>query len=434
MTQLIFHHDHKQLPTASDGLLAVQMYGLSGRGRGDISLIGNPVIDKIKRLGVKLSAQVIDFLTISLAVTAADTFVQRSDSADGWSRQISIQLPLHDPNYWQPVKGDLESALQFLSGDMWNFEFLSGGFAPPAHYRRTDRFQLLNLKGLDCVCLFSGGLDSAIGAIDLIEEGYSPLLVSHAYRGDKSYQDMISKQLQGRYSRFAANANPVSAMSKTDTTMRTRSCNFLAFAAIGACAVQTVNQLKSIDLIVPENGFISLNVPLTTRRIGSLSTRTTHPHFIDTIQNIFDAIKIPCKIRNPYQFKTKGEMVLECRNRKLLGDIVNYTVSCSRWKRKNQQCGICVPCIIRRASLHAGNIKEGITYWFDDLSTVLSEPDKRDDLMAFSIASTQIASRKPGPWIGDSGPLPPDQYKNFQKVFLRGLEEVEHFLNVEGIV
>lgn len=94
MTQLVFHHNHQLLPPAREGLLPVQLYGLSGQGRGDISVIGNPVIEKVKRLGVRIPSQVMDFLTIALAVTAADTFVRRSESEDGWTRQFAMQLPL----------------------------------------------------------------------------------------------------------------------------------------------------------------------------------------------------------------------------------------------------------------------------------------------------------------------------------------------------
>jgi hypothetical protein len=93
MTHLVFHHDHRLLPPASENLLPVQLYGLSGQGRGDISIIGNPAIERIKRLGVKIPAQVMDFLSIALAVTAADTFVQRESSEDGWTRQFSLRLP-----------------------------------------------------------------------------------------------------------------------------------------------------------------------------------------------------------------------------------------------------------------------------------------------------------------------------------------------------
>ena len=434
MKKLIFHHDHKILPLACDELIPVQLYGLSDKSRNDISVIGNPAIEKIRRLGVKIPSQIMDFLTIALAVTAADTFVRRADADDGWTRQFSIQLPLHEPHRWQPLKKDLEQALHFLSGDIWDFKFQEGGCPPPVPYRRRDRFHLVRLRGLDCVSLFSGGLDSAIGVIDLLAQGRAPLLVSHAYKGDKTHQDKIAEVLQGRYSRFEINADPHQYMGETDITMRTRSFNFLAFAAVGAYAVQAVSQAESIDLFVPENGFISLNAPLTPRRIGTLSTRTTHPHFIESIQSLFEAADIPCRIINPYQFKTKGQMTSECQNRQLLTNIVNSTVSCSHWKRSNQQCGVCVPCIIRRAALFSGKIAEDTKYTFNDIVDVLNEIDRRDDLLALSIAITQKATRKPGLWIADSGPLSPTNFTDFQKIFLKGLDEVEVFLKAEGVL
>ena len=216
--------------------------------------------------------------------------------------------------------------------------------------------------------------------------------------------------------------------------MRTRSFNFLAFAAVGASAVQTVSQREKIELFIPENGFISLNAPLTPRRTGTLSTRTTHPHFIDSIQDIFDQIGIPCKIVNPYQFKTKGQMAAECQNRQLLAKIADNTVSCSHWKRKKMQCGICVPCIIRRAALHAGRINDNSSYCCDPITGVLNQPNRRDDLQALRIAVTQKTTREIGSWVANSGPLPADKFKEFQKVFLDGLNEVESFLKTEGIL
>ncbi|MBC6556275.1 DNA-binding protein [Citrobacter braakii] len=434
MTQLVFHHEHRLLPRASENLLPVQLYGLSGQGRGDISIIGNPAIDRIKRLGVKIPAQVMDFLSIALAVTAADTFVQRESSEDGWTRQLSLRLPLHEPSRWIALKKELESALHFLSGDIWDFEFCNDGYAPPEPYSQHSRFHLIKLKELDCVSLFSGGLDSAIGAIDLLTLGRAPLLVSHAYKGDKSRQDQIAERLNGRYSRFEINADPHLYQGVTDITMRTRSLNFLAFAAVGACAVQEVSQQKKVDLFVPENGFISLNAPLTPRRIGTLSTRTTHPYFISSIQQLFDAVGIPCQIINPYQFKTKGQMVSQCLNKQLLSDVVESTVSCSHWKRTDQQCGVCVPCIIRRASLHAGGISRDADYTFQSLAKVMNEIDRRDDLIALRIAIAQRSTSRIGTWIAKSGPLPVAAFNDFKQVFLDGLNEVENYLMSEGIV
>lgn len=67
-------------------------------------------------------------------------------------------------------------------------------------------------------------------------------MVSHAYKGDKSRQDQIAEKLSGQFSRFEINADPHIYQGVTDITMRTRSLNFLAFAAVGACAVQEISQ------------------------------------------------------------------------------------------------------------------------------------------------------------------------------------------------
>ncbi len=434
MKYLVFNHDPKLLPPSRDDLLPVQLYGLSGGDRGDISLIGNPVIEKVKRLGVKIPSEVMDFMTISLAVAAADTFVRRSDADDGWARQFSLQLPLIEPTRWQKLKDDLQRALHFLSGDIWEFSFTEGGCDSPEPYSKRDRYRLVRLNGLDCVSLFSGGLDSAIGAIDLLADDRRPLLVSHAYKGDKKHQDQIADRLKGEYSRFEVNADPHLAVGESDISMRTRSLTFLAFAAVGAIAVRDGSQLDSVDLFVPENGFISLNAPLTSRRLGTLSTRTTHPFFIESIQRIFDTLRIPVTIRNPYQFKTKGQMALGCVDRPMLLNVVDSTVSCSHWKRSNQQCGVCVPCIIRRAALHRIGIQEQVKYKFEGLERILHEPNRRDDLQALSIAVAQKATRRSASWILESGPIRSESIARFENVFLEGLQEVEAFLQTQGVM
>lgn len=434
MTHLLFHHDIDSLPETDDDQILVHLYG-GIEGRNGIRSIGNTITKAIQRLGVPIPINTIDFLTIALSVTAADTFVQRASSADGWTREFSITLPLCDPAPWIRVKDLLEHTLHFLSGDIWKFEFSEGGFQPPKPFKKNLKNHLIQLKDLDCVCLFSGGLDSAIGAIDLLSEKRAPLLVSHAYKGDKIHQNAIAEKIKskGHCSQLQINAAPHKNNGETDITMRTRSLNFLAFAAIGACAVKEVSQKEIIELFMPENGFISLNAPLTPRRIGSLSTRTTHPYFIKQIQSIFDTVGIPCKIVNPYQFKTKGEMISQCKDQLLLSDVIEKTVSCSHWKRSNQQCGVCVPCIIRRAALYSADISHDASYTFETLAKVMSDSDRRDDLMALRIAIAKKSKSKIGTWINKSAPLPPEDLENYKKVFTKGLEEVENYLSSEKI-
>lgn len=55
-------------------------------------------------------------------------------------------------------------------------------------------------------------------------------------------------------------------------------------------------------------------------------------------------------------------------------------------------------------------------------------------VQALRIAVTQKTTREIGSWVANSGPLPADKFKEFQKVFLDGLNEVESFLKTEGIL
>jgi 7-cyano-7-deazaguanine synthase in queuosine biosynthesis len=436
MITVAVHHNPTLLPKLSEEVIPVQIYGIDGRKKANIATIGKPVIDKVQRLGIQIPPTEFDFMTLALAVTSADTFVLRKMASDGWTRNIKLKIPLYQPEIWINQKEKLEEALHFLSGDLWSLEITEGGYEPPIPYFKDSKYRLTNLIKRECVCLFSGGLDSAIGVIDLIENNHSPLLISHAYKGDKSHQDSIAKEFLGEFSQFSVNANPISANGKTDVTMRTRSLNFLAFGAIGASAIAKENQLVNVPLYVPENGFISLNAPLTARRIGSLSTRTTHPYFLNLIQSIFDSVKIKTTIINPYQFKTKGEMLKECKNQELLNKIVSSTVSCSKWKRKRKQCGKCIPCLIRRSALIYAGIKESTSYLNPDLSHIKNDIKNRDDLFALMIAIQKLSTKNINSWISDSGliTLEPLELEKYKQVFIRGIKEVENFFENERII
>ncbi|WP_448886766.1 Qat anti-phage system QueC-like protein QatC [Enterobacter hormaechei] len=440
-------HDYSRLPASNDSTISVQIYSRDGvvakngiKPRNDIATIGKPVYDAIKRLGVQISDEVMDFLTISMAVTAADTFIVRDDCFDGWTRDINVSVRVINPTIWIKNKAYIEKALQFLSGDGWKFDFKKDGMKPPVPFKPVNGRRLINLDGLDCISLFSGGLDSAIGVIDILTTGEKPLLISHSYKGDKAKQEQISKRIKGKgdFSRLCTSANPIGRGMQRDITMRTRSLNFLAFAAVGADAVMKANNKNNISIYVPENGFISLNAPLTNRRIGSLSTRTTHPYFIEMIQTIFDNVGFKMKFTNPYQFKTKGQMVSECKDKNILADIVDSTVSCSHWKRKHQQCGYCVPCMIRRASLLRGGVKESITYhqasYANLLNFVKNKQDGRDDIFSVIMAIENAKKSNLKAWVLKSGKLKEQDIGKYENVFIEGLQEVEAFLKKEKLV
>lgn len=430
VTEIYFDHDAALLPRGRAGLVPVLMYGHRPPNEDSASIAG-PVRRAVRRLGVRVPTRAHDLLTIAMAVTAADTFVDKAGSDDGWTRTLHLRIPLFDPAPWGAVIPVLEGALNFLSGDLWSLDLVAGGCPPPDPQRRG---YLTGLAGHDCVSLFSGGLDSAIGTLDLIRAGRRPLLVSHAYRGDAHRQHTTRARLPVRVSTFSAIANPVSKLGVlNDVQMRTRSFNFIVCAAVvAATMVARAISRGPLDLLVPENGLIALNPPLTKRRIGALSTRTTHPHFLASVQHIFDVLGIPAKVQNPYELMTKGEMLTGCRDQASLGTIASTTVSCGKWKRTGMQCGRCVPCIIRRASFHAAGQADQTPYdpAAQNLASVLNNEDARDDLLAMILAARRLPNADVGRWVRQAGPLPLDAVRrdSLIDVARRGLEEMRGYL------
>lgn len=434
MTRLVFHHDVSLLPAASPGVIPTLMYGKNPPGSGTAS-IGGPVLKDVRRLGVLPNAAAFDLLTVALAVTAADTFVDKAASADGWARDLRLTIPLADPAPWNKNRVLIEEALRFLSGDLWALVFVGGGPRPSTPMNRG----VISLANHDCACLFSGGLDSTIGVLDLVAGGRKPVLISHAYRGDAERQKVVSQKFPTALSRFASVANPRrNLVGSNDVQMRTRSFNFLALGALVAATMAGPRKLGPIELVVPENGFIALNPPLTTRRIGALSTRTTHPHFLELVQKIFDAVGIPVRISTPYAYVTKGEMIVGCRNQPVLQAVAKETVSCGKWKRTGIQCGKCVPCLIRRASFHHANLADNTGYQAGNVNlvNVMTQTDARDDLMAMAQAASRLRKADVGRWVAKAGPLPHDGAARTKllDVASRGTKEVRAYLKFSGVL
>lgn len=436
MSRLTFTRDLEKVKTFKGKGTPVVMYG-SRPPAPDTGSVGGPVLEELRRLRVTANRRAFDLLTVAMAVTAADSFIPKFESADGWSRELSLRIPVLEPSPWAAALPTLKRALDFLSGDQWQIEIVGGGQRPPSPYKQARN--VTELDGHDCVCLFSGGLDSAIGVLDLIRQGRTPLLVSHSYTRDASKQELIQGHLPKALSRFAAMANPVATLKGgRDVQMRTRSFNFLAYGALmGATLVERFDLPKPAELFLPENGLIALNPPLTSRRIGALSTRTTHPHFIELMQLLLDQLDIPVQLHNPYADLTKGEMMRRAGNRKVLAGFAAETVSCGKWKRRGIQCGKCVPCLIRRASFHAARMKDETKYEHEDLGAVMgAADDARDDLLAMVLACRRLPKANMPLWLAKTGPLPRDSVARAALVDVakRGLGEVRTYLNSLGLI
>jgi 7-cyano-7-deazaguanine synthase in queuosine biosynthesis len=319
------------------------------------------------------------FCLLATAVYCADKLFSRKEQKDAWTRDIDISVPMS--SIWHNQTNILEEALNFVSGDIWRIHPREQHPNVGANTYWKDNFQA------DAVCLFSGGTDSLVGAIRLLEEGKRVHLVSH---WDFSFIAERQKELARRLTLYYGMDQlrhlsiQLQVSNATEKSTRARSILFIGLGLTVAAAFG-----DDVPLYVPENGFVSMNVPLTSSRTGSYSTRTTHPFYFGRIKEAFNLVGIRHRLENPHYIETKGEMLENCRNPKLLKSLIPLTISCAhpvRWGSKRQgNCGYCYPCLVRRASLHKIGQDKKEDYHEDAIGEtgILSAENRGVDLRAF---------------------------------------------------
>ena len=304
------------------------------------------------------SSIVTSFFLFTASVYGIDRFIERRrNSIDGWSRDFQIEFPVNDVSIWNSAKDQIETMLSFLTGDYWSINFYRGKFKFPIAPLKKE-FEGTFAK----VNLFSGGLDSLIGALDHLESKPNEkiILVSHYDKkmgGPKGDQAGLLKLLDPIYGNQYVQVPSInvslenSTIKKTETTLRSRSLLFSGMALL-------IAQSKNISsIILPENGSVSLNFPLSPSRRSACSTRTTHPTVLSLLKKIWLKFGLDTTIKNPYEFKTKGEMVAECKDQINLSKMLGNSNSCGKrghrahWERLGTHCGVCMPCVYRRASV-----------------------------------------------------------------------------------
>ena len=308
-----------------------------------------------------------DFLVMAMSVYNADRAVNRAKySEEGWKRMIRLQVPVLNMVAMRNGLPYFKSAIDFLTGDEWDLVFVQ---AEPYNYA-PSRIRFENLRDYERVSLFSGGLDSLIGFIDgcsQLTDGKKVLLVSHVELGKEGGdQSRILDKCEtnhlfsGKYDRALVNAGLKIHRGNTLQTEATFRARSILFFAAGIYCAHAIN--PNMPLIIPENGTISLNIPLDKGRRSACSTRTTHPVFLKRLQSALSAIGIQNQLVNPYQLKSKKDMVddccLEVERARALKLLCGESCSCAKrshrryWVRRNVlHCGVCMPCLYRRVSL-----------------------------------------------------------------------------------
>lgn len=340
---------------------------------GQPSSFEGPYGPRLSQLG-EVQPLNIDFVRLALLVFAADRTAPRGGGGSNWSqREFHLRVPVGTPDPWVAAKAEIEGVLAFLSGDAWTVDFYRA--RAPKEPVRTRLPMLTPTR----VVLLSGGADSAVGAVvsrSELEPDEGHILLSHvgaknlaqiqrdvataaAALIDGPRQEHVQVGL--RRSRRQIDGSFFTGESSS----RSRS---LLFLSLGLAAAST----HGVPLWIPENGFASLNPPLDPNRRGSLSTRTTHPAFLEGVTNVLTAVGAHADIQNPFAHMTKGEMFTRAAS--LVGNsegagFLSRTHSCAHSGQRafgglsaTMQCGVCFGCIVRRASFKAAGLTDTSDY------------------------------------------------------------------------
>ena len=355
------------IPKARKGKFSEIKLGYKNEENEDIQVLLNVDFQNLYEFTRKKNGIGFDVFLIGCFVYGIDILLPRkSFSVNGWSREIEVEFPVESLDLFNGGKNELEQLLSFLTGDYWQISFIQRDVT--SLFVNTKKVYSNDYrKSHKRISLFSGGLDSLIGVIDQLAKSKDRMVVSHydaTFKGAKSDQDKIHKILYKKYSHYHLlqtrvdlegydiNGNKIN----TETTLRSRSFLFLCQAVFVASSIE-----DGIEILIPENGTISLNHPLTPSRRSSCSTRTAHPYYLIKVIDFISKLGLNHLIKNEYEMKTKGEMLEECIDNDILR--ATYKKSCSCAKRGTRKdirdvmtgtnhCGICMPCIYRRVALH----------------------------------------------------------------------------------
>lgn len=321
----------------------------------------------------------VDFVRIALAVFSADRSVRRKGRGSSWNdRDFDLTIEVSNPAVWQAHAAELAGTIGFLTGDHWSFSFIQASEGLVAQFELEEPVAAATV-------LLSGGADSAAGALLTavnLAEGSTLQLVSHF---SATFVSPFQKDLVRRIKKMVPYVTIVHRqVNLTRTTKRLDGTRFksepssrsrsLLFLALGLAAAERSGQ----PLLIPENGFASLNPPLGPERRGSLSTHTTHPRFLAELQAILTKVGAHGLIENPFQHLTKGRVFGQVA--KVIGaneaaEYLSATNSCSHTDARysgvaaGSSCGVCFGCLVRRASFRAAGMTDATEYLCNDAAS-----------------------------------------------------------------
>ncbi len=321
----------------------------------------------LQSLGAVLRKQIAprsaDLVRIASYAYRADTMVSRGGERDAhnskWKRNFALCVPVADPEYWSAasVQERLTAVLGFATGDSWEFAFNRGD--DELSQLPLDVQQQAVLGQPQVVTLLSGGVDSLCALLEAAANGERPVAVGH---WSAPAHETRQKTLLGEASRRLSAWNfphlgfriHRQGVAWADNSQRSRA--FL-FASLGAAVAGEIGVGR---VYLPDNGPISLNLPINDQLVGTLASRTTHPKFLHLFNRFIDGLfPAPVVVSNPLAARTRAEAMGVLKTTRC-EPLLSMTLSCSSWQRlpaKTPQCGVCSQCVDRRFAVIAADLE-----------------------------------------------------------------------------
>lgn len=262
---------------------------------------------------------------------------------------------------WDNVKKDLEQLFLFLTERKLSIDIEESPQKQECRQERLIPDELVDVNH-GTLCLFSGGLDSAAGALRLAKDKQSPTL-SHTATGNITLGKVGSLQRDPLLMDLPLIITDMRTPRAYFSPTNTRGLLFLSNAMVLASSLR----LKQVYLA--ENGPLMINPHVSPI---SVPTKNAHPYLILTIAKIYNLTtdSKPEIIPN-FKDETKAEIIANIAN---YPSLVNNTWSCFKVQGQTKMCGICFACFVRRLSaLAAGYQEPTSTYKYDPFKIELKD-------------------------------------------------------------
>lgn len=300
-----------------------------------------------------------------------------------------VSMPLRDPARWKgsPTK-QLGELLRIQGNARWEFDFTARKQGKKTKLDEVGATpDATEARQASALSLFSGGLDSTSGLAGYRDEKKDLIVMSYFTGNLHKQQKLLQNlgfdrhvQVQGRWQ------HPKGVRS--GGSFNYRSFLFLSLAAAEASA-------NNVDRIIQfENGPLALAVaPAPIYRV----TRHAHPRVQQLASGLFSSIleRENMRVENPFVKQTKREVVQSLRDwartDERFREVVKETETC--WylksttiagtvkKTTTEACGICIPCLVRKAALR-----------HDDSPTAVDLTDRKDANFNNDVVRTNVES------------------------------------------